>query len=116
MTAAAASLLNALVLIALSLWGYVAADKAAYTALIPAAFGLGLLACYPGLKSGHVILSGIAALLTLAIFVALFTPLQGAIDGDNTMGFVRVGIMLGVTGLTLLVFVASGLRALRTNA
>ena len=55
--------MNAVVLVAISLWAFLASGMASYTAFIPAAFGLALAACAPGLKLGR----RWAAYLTIAI-------------------------------------------------
>ena len=51
MTTHTASLINALTLIVCSIWAYLAIGGIHWTPLIPGAFGLALLACYPGVKS-----------------------------------------------------------------
>ena len=113
MKAHTASLLNALVLIAFSAWAYLASASAPLTALIPAAFGVALLLCYPGVKSQNKVIAHIAVLLTLVILVALFMPLTGAIGRGDTLAVVRLVIMLATTAIALVFFVKSFIDARR---
>lgn len=71
--AAAANLFNAIVLIAAGLYGYfgVAATDGthSYTALIPTAFGIILLAFQKGVAAGNKAIAHIAVVLTLLLLV-----------------------------------------------
>ena len=63
------NLINALVLIAMGLWGYLELNSP--TALIPVGFGVVLLLCYQGVKNQNKIIVHVAVLLTLLILIAL---------------------------------------------
>lgn len=116
MTAHTASLLNALVLIAMSLWAYFAPPASSFTALIPAAFGIALLACYPGVKVENKVIAHIAAVLTLIVLIALVMPLRGALAREDTAALIRVGLMLATTALAMVFFVKSFIDARRRRA
>ncbi|NRA41752.1 MAG: hypothetical protein HRU21_05510 [Pseudomonadales bacterium] len=107
MSAFKANLINALVLIALSGWGYLSSDAPSLTALIPAMFGLLLLICSPGVKSEHKVVSHIAVLLTLLLLVALFMPLKGAIARGDSLAMLRVGLMMLSSAVAMGCFIAS---------
>ena len=115
MSAYTASLTNAVLLIAMSAWGYLAAASPSFTALIPAAFGVLLLLCASGVKAQNKVVSHIAVVLTLIILVALFMPLRGALGRDDPMAVLRVGIMLASTVLALVFFVRSFVEARRAR-
>ena len=107
MKAHTASLSNALVLILISAWAYIQAVEPSLTSLIPAVFGLLLLACYPGVRSENKIVAHLAAVLTLLILLALIMPLRGAINREDTMAMLRVGLMLASTLLAMVFFIKS---------
>ncbi|MEM8767556.1 MAG: hypothetical protein AAGE43_08945 [Pseudomonadota bacterium] len=115
MSAHTASLLNAVLLILISAWAYLAADTPSLTALIPAVFGALLLICAPGVKRENKIVSHIAVLLTLIILIALFMPLRGALGRGDPLAVLRVGIMLGSTLVALVFFVRSFIAARRSS-
>ncbi|MEM7237021.1 MAG: hypothetical protein AAF501_04255 [Pseudomonadota bacterium] len=115
MTAHAASLINAIALIALSVWAYFAGGGASFTALIPAGFGLALVLCYPGVKSQNKVVAHIAVLLTLVVLIALFMPLKGAIGRGDWLGTVRVAIMMITSALAIVFFVKSFIDARRSR-
>ncbi|MEM1131948.1 MAG: hypothetical protein AAGH53_03335 [Pseudomonadota bacterium] len=102
-----ASLINALVLIAMSAWGFFDADKQSITILIPAATGVLLLLLNNGVKRENKVVAHIAVLLTLLIFIALFMPMKGAIGRDDPLAMLRVGLMLVSTLFALIVFIKS---------
>lgn len=107
MPAHIANLINALLLIAVSAWAYFTSATPSLTALIPAGFGLVLLACSPGVKSEHKVISHIAVVLTLVVLVALIMPLKGAIIREDTMAMIRVGVMMLGALLAMVFFVKS---------
>ncbi|MEM7208859.1 MAG: hypothetical protein AAF434_13635 [Pseudomonadota bacterium] len=102
-----ANLINGILLILLSLWGYLSSDAPSLTSLIPAVFGFLLLLCTPGVKSEHKIVSHIAVLLTVLILIALFMPLKGALAREDTLAIVRVCIMMIGSGVAMLFFIKS---------
>ncbi|MEM6511964.1 MAG: hypothetical protein AAF660_03040 [Pseudomonadota bacterium] len=107
MNAATASLINAIVLIAVSAWAYFTSDTPSITALIPGFFGVLLIACFPGVKAENKIVAHIAAVLTLLLIVALFMPLRGALGRDDMEAVLRVSIMLAATLFAMTMFVKS---------
>ena len=107
MKAHTASLINAIVLILMSAWAYLGASEPSLTALIPAAFGLILAACYPGVKSENRIVAHLAVLLTLVVLLALIMPLRGAISREDSMAIFRVGLMLASTLMAMVFFIKS---------
>ena len=83
MNALNASILNSIVLILMSLWGYFSSETPSLTALIPLFFGVIILICFKGIKSHNKVISHIAVLLTLIVLLALFMPLLGSVKrGD----------------------------------
>ncbi|MEM1388840.1 MAG: hypothetical protein AAGG54_14620 [Pseudomonadota bacterium] len=116
MTAHLASAINAIVLIIASIWAFSLPDASSLTTLIPAAFGIALLACYPGVKAQNKMIAHIAVLLTLLIFLALFMPLRGAIASGDTMGIVRVVAMLLTSLVALVFFIKSFVDARRARS
>ncbi|MEM9328579.1 MAG: hypothetical protein AAGA85_23130 [Bacteroidota bacterium] len=111
MKAHQASLINAILLIALSTWGYFASATPSITALIPAFVGIALLICNPGVKKENKVIAHIAVVLTLIILFGLFRPLMGVIERGNTMGILRVVLMLVSTIYALITFIQSFIAA-----
>ncbi|MEM9856460.1 MAG: hypothetical protein AAF843_03860 [Bacteroidota bacterium] len=111
MKAHTVSLINALLLITLSAWGYLASESPSITALIPAFVGVVLLICNPGVKKENKVMAHIAVLLTLLILFGLFRPLMGVIERGNTLGIVRVIVMLLSTVVAMVFFVRSFIEA-----
>ena len=116
MKAHTASLINAILLIILSAWGYMDSESPSVTALIPACVGAALLVCNPGVKKENKVIAHIAVLLTLIILIGLFRPLMGVIERGNTMGILRVGIMLISTLVSMIYFVKSFIDARKNRA
>lgn len=112
MKAHTGSLINAVVLILCSAWGYWATDLKSLTALIPMAFGIALLACYPGVKSENKIVAHIAAVLTLVILIALYMPTSFALNSEDLGRIVRSALMV-VTTLAALIFFIKSFRDAR---
>ena len=107
MKAHTASFINAVVLIAMSIWAYVSSDTPSMTALIPGAFGVLLIACGPGVKAENKIVAHVAALLTVLLIVALLMPLKGTIVRNDYMALVRVAIMLMSSVFAMTMFIKS---------
>ncbi|MEO0773576.1 MAG: hypothetical protein AAFZ04_10380 [Pseudomonadota bacterium] len=118
MTAHTANLINAIVLIICSLWAYLTAADAYWTSLIPAGFGLALLACTPGVGAENKIIAHVAVTLTLVIFLLLFVPLFTAKEDTDMMSFLRVGLMMATCILAKIAFIKSfrDARRARENA
>ena len=118
MKAHIASLINALILITMSGWGYLESETPSVTALIPAFVGVALLVCNPGVKSENKVVAHVAVLLTLLILFGLGMPLSGVIGRGNTIGIVRVLLMMASTIFAMVFFVKSFIdaRKRRSNA
>lgn len=107
MTAARANLINALTLIFMSGWGYLAASKPSPTALIPLAVGVVLLLFWSGVRSENKIIAHLAVLLTVLIALALVVPLRSALASGDALGVVRVGLMIATSIFATVFFVRS---------
>ncbi len=106
-----ASLVNAILLIGLSLWGYLSSDSPSFTALIPTVAGVLLLLCYPGVKKENKIIAHIAVVITLLIAIGLVKPLTGAIGRSDSGAIFRVLLMLTSSMLAIVYFVKSFIQA-----
>ena len=113
MKAHIASLINAITLIGLGTWGYFdfTGTEPSPTALIPVGVGFVLLILSPGVKKENKVVAHIAVLLTLLILFGLGKPLLGAISKENTMGIIRISIMMLTTLLAMIAFVKSFIAA-----
>ena len=116
MKAHVASLINALLLITLSAWGYLSSDTPSMTALIPAIIGTLLLLMNGGVKKENKVIAHIAVLLTVLILFGLVKPLMGAMDRADSMAIMRVGIMMASTVFALVFFVKSFIDARKNRA
>ena len=111
MKAHTASLINAVLLIVLPLWGYLSSDTPSKTALIPAGIGIILLAMNPGVKKENKVIAHIAVLLTLLILIALIKPLMGAVGRGDSLAILRLAVMIISTALAMVFFVKSFIDA-----
>ncbi len=111
MKAHTTSLVNAIALISMGSWGYIDSDSKAITALIPVIIGVILLLVNSGVKKENKIIAHIAVLLTFIVLLGLIMPLKGSIERDNSMGIVRVLIMLITSALALISFIRSFIQA-----
>lgn len=111
-----ASLINAIVLIAVSSFTYLTLENSSFTMLVPALFGVALLACNPGVKAENKLVAHIAVALTLLVFLALLMPLTRVVSGGNVGGMIRVGLMQASTLLALVFFIKSFMDARRSRA
>lgn len=116
MKAHTASLINAVLLIGLSAWGYLASDTPSVTALIPAIIGVILLALNKGVKAENKLIAHIAVVLTLLILVGLIKPLQGAMGREDSMAIMRVVVMIASTIFAMIFFVKSFIDAKKNRA
>lgn len=107
MTAPTANKVNALVLIICSLWAYLTPEFSYWTALVPAGFGIALLACSPGVSAENKVIAHVAVVLTLLIFLLLLVPLFTALGEGNVMTILRVAVMLITSGLAMIAFIKS---------
>ncbi|HMN90935.1 MAG TPA: hypothetical protein PKE68_13000 [Saprospiraceae bacterium] len=61
------------------------------------------------------VVAHVVVLLTLVLILALFMPLRGAIARADTMGIIRVSIMLATAVLAMAIFVKSFIDARRAR-
>lgn len=113
MTASNVSLLNAVTLVAVGLYGYFASEDPSPTALIPVGFGAALLACNPGVRRKNKVIAHIAVVATLLILLGLVMPLRGALGRSDSAAVARVAVMMVTTVLALAFFVQSFVAARR---
>lgn len=109
-----ANLINAIILIALGIWGYVNGMSLeggpSKSTLIAPAFGLVLLALTPFWRKGNKVAAHIGVLLTFLLLVALAMPLRKAI-GVDTARALRVGTMMLSCLIAFVVFIQSFIKA-----
>lgn len=115
MNAHLASLINAVAMIVMGIWGYSAALDKAPTALIPVFLGVILLVLSQGVKNENKAQAHIAVIITLLGLLALaMKPLMGAIDkysGGDMMPLVRVGTMVVTNVISIVFFIRSFIQA-----
>jgi predicted ferric reductase len=111
MNAHKASLINAILLVTLSLWGYFSSETPSITALIPAFVGVILIAINKGVKKENKVIAHIAVVLTLVILIGLIKPLLGAIDRSDNLAILRVLIMIISTIMAMIYFIKSFIQA-----
>ena len=104
-SAPVANLINALALCLLPIWAYLESPEPSLTAFIPLGFGVALLLCQPGVKVQNKVVAHIAVLLTLVVFVALFMPLSGRLDGSDPMGLARIVVMMLPSLVAMIAFI-----------
>ena len=100
------SFVNAITLISFGLWGYIDVDYSP-TALIPVVFGVIIMILNPGLKRENKVIAHIVVLLTFLILGGLVKPLMSTLESSNTMGVIRVTLMMLSTLMALIVFIKS---------
>jgi hypothetical protein len=108
-----ANLVFAILLIAMSLWGYLSSDDPSFTALIPTFAGVILLAMTPSMKKENRIVAHIVVVLTLLLIIALIKPLTAAFARSDNMAIMRVLVMLGWGVLAMIVYVKSFIKSRR---
>ncbi len=106
-----ASLINAVLLISLSLWGYFSSETRSITALIPTFIGWVLIILNKGVKKENKLISHIAVVLTLVILIGLIKPLLGAVDRSDNLAILRVLIMIISTIMAMVYFIKSFIQA-----
>ena len=105
------SLVNAILLIVLPLWGYFSSDSPSMTALIPTFIGVVLLLLNKGVKNENKIVAHIAVGLTLLVLIGLIKPLTSAIGRSDTAAMIRVFVMILSTIIAMVFFVKSFIDA-----
>ena len=99
------SLVNAILLIVLGIWGYVVGGS--LTALIPVIFGVILLILNPGVKKEAMVPAHLAVLLTLIVTIALVKPLSAAWARSDGAAIFRTALMFSSSVLALICFIKS---------
>lgn len=116
MNAYVANILNAFVLICMSLWGYLSSESPSATALIPVAFGIILLIMSYGIKKENKIIAHVAVVLTLLIIISFLKPLSGALGRSDNMAMMRVGAMMLTSLIAMFYFIKSFIDARKARA
>ena len=111
MKASLSSLLNAVILISMGLWGYFESESKAITALIPVIIGTILLLVNKGVKNENKALAHVAVLLTFLILLGLVKPLLGAFERENTYAIIRVLLMIISSLWAMISFIKSFISA-----
>tara|TARA_B100000963_G_scaffold301872_1_gene274604 strand:+ start:161 stop:511 length:351 start_codon:yes stop_codon:yes gene_type:complete len=111
MKASLSSLLNAIILISMGLWGYFESESKAITALIPVVIGTILLLVNKGVKNENKALAHVAVLLTFLILLGLVKPLLGAFERENTYAIIRVLLMIISSLWAMISFIKSFISA-----
>ena len=116
MKASLSSLLNAVILISMGLWGYFESESKAITALIPVIIGTILLLVNKGVKNENKALAHVAVLLTFLILLGLVKPLLGAFERENTYAIIRVLLMIISSLWAMISFIKSFISARKNRA
>ncbi len=111
MKTSTASLLNAIILISMGLWGYFESESKAITALIPVIIGIILLLVNKGVKNENKALAHVAVLLTFLILLGLIKPLMGAFERENAYAIIRVLLMIISSLWAMISFIKSFISA-----
>lgn len=111
MKAHTASLINALLLLSMSLWGYLGSATPSVTALIPGAVGVILLAVNSGVRKQKKMQAHVAVVFTFLIALTLAWPLVNLMKGGNTMATIRVAVMEASSLFALVFFIKSFIDA-----
>ena len=111
MKASTSSLLNAIILISMGLWGYFESESKAITALIPVIIGIILLLVNKGVKNENKALAHVAVLLTFLILLGLIKPLLGAFERENAYAIIRVLLMIISSLWAMISFIKSFISA-----
>ena len=111
MKASSSSLLNAIILISMGLWGYFESESKAITALIPVIIGIILLLVNKGVKNENKALAHVAVLLTFLILLGLIKPLLGAFERENAYAIIRVLFMMISSLWAMISFIKSFISA-----
>ncbi len=109
------NILNAVILIALGLWGYLGSTSPSPTALIPVGFGIIFALVTPSLRKDNKTVAHVVVLLTIILAIALIVPLLGAINRDDAIAVVRTGVMLAGCVAALIIYIRSFIEARRSR-
>lgn len=105
------NLVNAIILIILGIWGYLASETPSLTALIPVLIGIILVSITSGFRNGHRVWVHVAVVLTFLVLVGLVKPLLGVIGREDSLGLARVLVMMLSSLFAFLVFLRSFINA-----
>ncbi len=108
--------ITGIVLILMSGWSYLTSDSPSMTALIPAIFGIIFLALTGPFKKENKIVAHVIVVLTLLLLISLIKPLMGVIERSDTLGLVRVLIMMFFCVIALTIYIRSFMQARRSRA
>jgi len=105
-----ANLLNAIALISMGLWGYLATSSG--TAFISVGFGAVLLLFNGGLRKENKVIAHVAVVLTLLVLLVYAGRLlPKALGANDTIKLVRTIIPIGTGVLAMVAFVRSFIAA-----
>jgi hypothetical protein len=105
------TLINALTLAIIGVWGYFGSDSPSFTALIPVFTGIVLLIFVKGIKDSNRVVAHITVILTLIMLIALIKPLTGGLSRNDSAAVIRVLIMMATCALALVVYIKSFMEA-----
>jgi len=112
MNAGNANLLNALMLMGMSFWGYQASGGAAKTALIPLVFGVILLVLTNQIRAHSKAVAHVAVVLTLIALIALIAkPLPASIERGGGLPMYRIIAMIVTGVIAMFAFIKSFIDA-----
>jgi len=101
------NVINAITLIIMGLWGYVASAVHSPTAFISVIAGIILLAFSKGLKNQNKSIAHIVVILTLLMLIALIKPLTGSISRNNPAAILRVLAMMATCSIAMVFYIKS---------
>lgn len=96
-----------LVLIILSVIGYLVSATPSPTAFIPAAFGVVLISMTSGMKRDNKVIAHIVVTLTLLVLIALAMPLRGAIQREDSGAVLRIIVMMAAGLMAMAIYIKS---------
>ncbi|MBK8450786.1 MAG: hypothetical protein IPL42_12505 [Saprospiraceae bacterium] len=100
-----ATIINAIILLAIGFWGYAANNFSAHTAFVPMGFGLLLLVFAFYTKHENKVLAYIVFGLTLIVMFAMLRPFLRNADQGDLNGMIRVGLEMASCAMALIVYI-----------
>jgi cytochrome b len=110
------TLVNAITLVVMGLWGYFSSNDPSFTAFIPVAAGVILLLLSAGIRNQNRHVAHTAVILTLLLFIALFKPLSGSLSRHDSAGITRIIIMMFTSLLSLTFYIKSFIEARKQSS
>jgi len=110
-----ATLVNAITLIIIATWGYLAAENGSTTALIPVFFGVVLLLLSSGIKKENKVVSHIVVILTILIIISLYMPFKGALERGDNIALIRVLLMIATGVVAMMSYIKNFIRNRKTS-